>query len=187
MPRQWLLFLSARLLQSVSHRISPPKFLGFHLNSLFSLANLPVIFSCQLKHFNILPGKDNFCYLESFAVQDNATSVKITTTTIIKGFKTVLVLPSTPSPGDTPLLQTQPPCTDVLEEGSCQGLCALACPVDQDPPCASENSEVLASASTTHPQKDKPATSRFLQINALNYMVEMDFRKQHIVLVGFFF
>lgn len=126
MPRQWLLFLSARLLQSVSHRISPPKFLGFHLNSLFSLANLPDIFSCQLKHFNILPGKDNFCYLESFAVQDNATSVKITTTTttIIKASRLSLSCQAHPVQGTPPSYKHSHPAQMFWRKGAARG-CVL--------------------------------------------------------------
>lgn len=187
MPRQWLLFLSARLLQSVSHRISPPTFSGLHLNPLFSLANLPIIFSCQLKHFNILPGKDNFCYLESFVVQDNATSVKITTTTIIKASRLSLSCQAHPAQGTPPSYKHSHPAQMFWRKGAARGCVLWLVQEIGDPPCASKNSEVLASASTTHPQKDKPATSRFLQINSLNYLVEMDFRKQHIVLVGFFF
>lgn len=63
MPWQWLSFFSARALQSVSYRITPLKFSwlqhsGFHLNPSCPSANLPTIWSCKLKYFNILPGKD---------------------------------------------------------------------------------------------------------------------------------
>lgn len=54
---------------------------------------------------------------------------------------------------------------------------------DRDPLYASGNTGALAGALTI----DKPAASRFLQNNPLNYMVETVLKKQHIVLAFLFF